>query len=89
MNITVTSRWEDFISTLLQAGDYTNKDEVIEEAFKALEEKRAEQIKMKKLKDDLQQGIDSLDNGEGIVADDNFFSEVVKNGVHQLTKHSN
>jgi putative addiction module CopG family antidote len=86
MNITLANYWQLFISGLLKSGDYKNRDQLIEEALKALEEKRIHALKTEKLKEDLQKGIDSLDQGRGIVADNRFYEKVIERGQKRLAK---
>ena len=88
MNITLANYWELFISGLLQSGDYKNRDELIEEALKALEEKRVHALKMENLKQDLQKGIGSLDQGRGIVASDRFYEKIIERGQLRLAEHN-
>jgi len=89
MNITIAHNWEGFISRLLQKGDYSSRDELIEEALQALKEKRAaESRKREELIGALQQGIDSLNAGRGIVADSDFYERIIERGEKRLKEHN-
>jgi len=88
MNISIANDWQLFISGLLQAGDYKNRDELIEEALKALEEKRQHALKIKELKKDLQKGIDSLEQGRGIIGNDRFYERVIERGEARLAERN-
>lgn len=88
MNITLTNNWQIFISELLQTGDYKSRDELIEEALKALEEKKLHNLKMGRLKKDLQKGIDSLEQGRGTIANDEFYQKIIERGQKQLSSRN-
>ncbi len=45
-----------------------------------------EQLKL--LKDSLQKGIDSLDNDQGIVADDRFYENIILRGKARLARRN-
>lgn len=89
MNITISHYWEGFISRLLQKGDYSSRDELIEEALQALKEKRAaESRKREELIGDLQLGINSLNEGRSVVADSDFYERIIERGEKRLQERN-
>ena len=43
---------------------------------------------LKRLKDSLQKGIDSLDNDQGIIADDRFYENIILRGKARLAERN-
>ena len=73
MNISLTPELERRISAKVDSGLYSTASEVVREALRQLfaaDEERAKLIA--KLNDELQEGIDALDRGEGIDGDEAF-----------------
>ena len=66
MNVSLTPQLEAYVKDKVAAGMYNSVSEVMREALRLLEERDAlKEIKLAALREDLQQGIDALDNGEG------------------------
>ncbi len=66
MNVSLTPQLEKFVKQKVSTGLYNSVSEVIREALRLLEEKEVvKSIKLQALKNDIQQGLDSLDAGEG------------------------
>lgn len=66
MNVSLTPQLEAFIKQKVEKGLYTSVSEVVREALRLLEERDAFQaIKMAALRKDINQGLESLDRGEG------------------------
>ena len=66
MNVSLTPQLENYVKEKVAAGMYNSVSEVMREALRLLEERdQLKEIKLAALRQDLQQGIDSLDNGEG------------------------
>lgn len=66
MNVSLTPKLEDFVKQKVSTGMYNSVSEVIREALRLLEEKEAlKAMKLKALKTEIQEGVDSLDNGQG------------------------
>ncbi|MCP3675117.1 MAG: type II toxin-antitoxin system ParD family antitoxin [Gammaproteobacteria bacterium] len=66
MNVSLTPKLEDFVKQKVSTGMYNSVSEVIREALRLLEEKEAlKAMKLDALKTEIQEGIDSLDNGQG------------------------
>ncbi|MDX2506046.1 MAG: type II toxin-antitoxin system ParD family antitoxin [Gammaproteobacteria bacterium] len=64
MNVSLTPQLEDFVKQKVSTGMYSSVSEVIREALRLLEEKEAlKAINLQALREDIQKGIDSLDNG--------------------------
>ena len=66
MNVSLTPQLENYVKEKVSAGMYNSVSEVMREALRLLEERDTlKEMKLAALRQDLQQGIDSLDNGEG------------------------
>ena len=66
MNVSLTPHLESYIKQKVAGGMYNSVSEVIREALRLLEERDALQsMKLEALRHDINQGLTSLDNGEG------------------------
>jgi len=66
MNVSLTPQLESFVKQKVEAGLYNSVSEVMREALRLLVERDAlKEMKLEALRRDLQEGIDSLDRGEG------------------------
>jgi antitoxin ParD1/3/4 len=66
MNVSLTPELESFVKQKVSTGLYNSVSEVIREALRLLEEKEViKAMKLQALRGDIQQGLDSLDRGEG------------------------
>jgi len=66
MNVSLTPQLEIFIKQKLAKGMYNSVSEVVREALRLLEERDTLQaMRLEALRKDINQGIESLDNGEG------------------------
>jgi antitoxin ParD1/3/4 len=66
MNVSLTPELESFVKQKVSTGLYNSVSEVIREALRLLEEKEViKSMKLQALRGDIQQGLDSLDRGEG------------------------
>ncbi|MEM8600269.1 MAG: type II toxin-antitoxin system ParD family antitoxin [Bacteroidota bacterium] len=60
MNVSLTPRLEAFVKTRVETGLYASASEVVREALRLLEaQDRHREAKLKDLREDIQQGIDS------------------------------
>lgn len=81
-NINLTPALDRFVKRHLKSGRYGNASEVVREALRLLEQKERErEAKLKALSQAVQEGVDELDQGKGIVlkgkkAIDKFFKEI-------------
>jgi len=67
MNISLTPTLENFLKQKVESGMYHSTSEVVREALRLLENQDAmKSAKLKYLRNDIQEGIKSLENGEGI-----------------------
>jgi antitoxin ParD1/3/4 len=65
-NFVLTERLDNFIASSVEQGRYTDASEVVREGLRLLEQRQAEeQAKLAWLRAAVQEGIDSLDRGEG------------------------
>ena len=70
MNVSLTPELENFVKQKVSTGLYNSVSEVIREALRLLEEKEViKSMKLQALRGDIQQGLDSLDRGEGKTLD--------------------
>jgi len=66
MNVSLTPQLENYVKEKVSAGRYNSVSEVMREALRLLEEQDAlKAMKLAALRNDLQHGIDELDNGAG------------------------
>ena len=70
MNVSLTPQLEAYVKEKVAAGMYNSVSEVMREALRLLEERDTlKAMKLAALREDLQVGIDALDNGEGTPLD--------------------
>ena len=70
MNVSLTPQLEDFVKQKVEAGLYNSVSEVMREALRLLVERDVvKEMKLEALCRDLQEGISSLDKGEGTPLD--------------------
>jgi antitoxin ParD1/3/4 len=66
MNVSLTPQLESYLKQKVAGGMYSSVSEVIREALRLLEERDALQsMKIEALRQDISQGLTSLDNDEG------------------------
>ena len=76
MNITLTPELEQFIHEKVQSGRYPSANEVVQAALRLLEEQeKLRQEKLAELQAKIDEGIASLERGEGIDGEI-FFAEL-------------
>lgn len=68
MQISLTGRFEEIINHKLATGMYDNADEVVKDSLRFMQthEEWIYQIKLEKLKSELQIGIKQLDEGDSV-----------------------
>jgi antitoxin ParD1/3/4 len=70
-NINLTEHFDEFIKRQVSSGRYSNASEIVREALRLLEEKeQGRQARLKALRQAAKQGFDEIDQGKGIVLDD-------------------
>ena len=86
MNVSLTPKLEDFVKQKVDQGLYNSVSEVMREALRLLVERDAEkEMKLVALRRDLQEGIDSLDRGEGTPLD---MEQIIAKGKSQIIKEA-
>lgn len=66
MNVSLTPQLEQYIKQKVSVGMYNSASEVVREALRLLEERDALQaMKLQALRNDIHQGLESLDSGQG------------------------
>ena len=67
MSITLNLEQETIVTNLIATGSFQTADEVIQVALKLLEtERKSYQLWLDKTQEQVREGIDSLDQGEGV-----------------------
>lgn len=70
-NINLTPEQDDFISEILEAGEYQNASEAIRDAMRLLQQRRREDaLKLKVLRSQLRAGVEALKRGEFVEIDE-------------------
>jgi antitoxin ParD1/3/4 len=70
MNVSLTAQLESYVQHKVASGMYNSASEVMREALRLMAEKDALQaIKLESLRSDIQQGLTTLNAGEGRVLD--------------------
>ena len=86
MNVSLTPKLEDFVKQKVDQGLYNSVSEVMREALRLLVKRDAEkEMKLVALRRDLQEGIDSLDRGEGTPLD---MEQIIAKGKSQIIKEA-
>ncbi len=66
-NIMLTPEQDEFVESVVRAGEYQDANEAIRDALRALQQRRQEDaLKLERLRLQIQAGIDDLDNGNFI-----------------------
>lgn len=69
-NVVITDRQAAFIEQLVGGGEYQNASEVLREGLRLVEERRAAHTaRLARLRAAIQEGIDSIERGEGTLFD--------------------
>ncbi len=67
MSITLNTEQETIVANLIATGSFQNADEVLQTALRLLEtERQSYQLWMAETRELVQEGIESLDRGEGV-----------------------
>jgi antitoxin ParD1/3/4 len=70
-NINLTREQDEFVESVVRAGEYQNASEAIRDAVRALQQRRREDaLKLERLRLRIATGIDDLDRGDFIEVDD-------------------
>lgn len=89
MNVSLTLELEQFIKDKVNSGKYNSVSEVIGEALRLLDERdRAHQQRLAELKAKIREGIEELERGEGIDAEEVFaeIEEDIRRVEAQMTQ---
>jgi antitoxin ParD1/3/4 len=64
-NVRLTPEQDAFINEVLKAGEYRNASEVVNDAIRALQQRRAEKaLRLEMLRISIRQGVAALDRGD-------------------------
>ena len=70
-NITLTRAQDEFVESVVQAGEYQDANEAIRDALRALQQRRREDaLKLERLRLQIQAGIDDLESGDFLEIED-------------------
>jgi antitoxin ParD1/3/4 len=70
-NISLTREQDEFVESIVRAGEYQNASEAVRDALRALQQRRREDaLKLERLRVQIQAGIDDLENGDFIEIED-------------------
>lgn len=73
VNVSLTPELEQYISKLVEAGQYRSASEVVRAAVRTLQDQEEERrAKLKALRQSIDQGLKELNSGDKISADDAF-----------------
>ncbi len=85
MDVPLTPELERLIQEKVASGQYESPAEVVREAVRLLIRRDEEyQARLEALRREIQIGLDQLDRGEAIIADDEFFEAIKRNGRARL-----
>jgi antitoxin ParD1/3/4 len=75
-NINLTHEQDEFVESVVRAGEYQNASEAIRDALRALKQRRREDaLKLERLRMRIEAGIDDLERGEFAEVDDTDLDE--------------
>lgn len=78
MNVSLTPELEKLVQDKVKSGRYLSASEVVREALRLLEERdRIQQLKLDRLRSEIQLGIEQIERGE-VVDGDEAFAEIEK-----------
>ncbi len=78
MNVSLGTRWEEFISVYVQSGRYLSASEVVREGLRLLQEQeQIRQLRLEQLRKEVGKGLDQLDRGEYV----GFDAQSLKNHI--------
>jgi len=64
-NISLTAEQDDFVESVVRAGEYQNASEAVRDALRALQQRRREDaLKLKALRAQIKAGIRALERGD-------------------------
>ena len=70
-NINLTHEQDEFVESVVRAGEYQNASEAIRDALRALKQRRQEDaLKLERLRMRIEAGIDDLERGEFVDVDE-------------------
>jgi antitoxin ParD1/3/4 len=70
-NINLTHEQDEFVESIVRAGEYQNASEAIRDAVRALQQRRREDaLKLERLRLRIKAGIDDLERGEFVALED-------------------
>ena len=73
-NVSLTQEQDEFVESVVRAGEYQNASEAIRDALRALQHRRREDaLKLERLRLQIRAGIDDLENGD--------FSEIAESDL--------
>jgi antitoxin ParD1/3/4 len=87
MDVTLTPELEQYVNEKVQSGMYPSVSEVVREGLMLLRKRdETDRIKLEKLRQAIQIGIDELDRGEGVPLTDELMEEIKAEGRKRLAE---
>jgi antitoxin ParD1/3/4 len=88
MNVSLTPELEAFVQEQVKSGAYVSASEVVREGLRLLVHENAlSKLELERLRQQVQQGLDQLDRGEGIAADE-AFAELRRRAAKRASENS-
>ena len=73
MNVSLTDHLEEFVAAKVRTGQYTSASEVVREGLRLLQEQdQLRQLRLEQLRKDVAVGLEQLERGEYVDADEVF-----------------
>ena len=69
-NIVLTCAQDEFVESIVRAGEYQDANEAIRDALRVFQQRRQDALRLERLRLHIQAGIDDLENGDFIEISD-------------------
>lgn len=83
MNVSLTPQLEKMVREKVESGSYNNASEVVRDGLRLIEQRDR---KLEALRGLIQAGMDQIERGECVVADDAFFDSIDKEVEEKLAQ---
>lgn len=87
MNVNLTPELEQMVKSKVESGLYNSASEVVRESLRLMRERdQTREAKIESLRAEIQVGIDQLDHGEGVSAEEVFAEIQAKSQTRKSSK---